>query len=132
VANLWEVAQIEKTLAGISAMRKILPADLPNFRRHDPSGDFPDFPFEREPIRQRITSGALLTAYAATSDNGRFVVMPLLATAPVPFTARMRMRLTMFDPMSGAVLDTRDLAAGETFTLPRRDATVIVGQRFSG
>jgi hypothetical protein len=132
VANLWEVAHIEQTLAGISAMRKILPADLPNFRRHDPSGDFPDFPFEREPIRQRITSGGLLTAYGATSDDGRFVVMPLLATAPVPFTARMRMRLTMFDPMSGAVLDTRDLAAGETFTLPRRDATVIVGQRHSG
>jgi hypothetical protein len=132
VANLWDVAHIERTLAGINAVRKILPADLPNFRRHDPSGDFPDFPFEREPIRQRITSGGLLTAYAATSDDGRFVVMPLLATAPVPFTARMRMRLTMFDPMSGAVLDTRDLAAGETFTLPRRDATVIVGRRFSG
>jgi hypothetical protein len=38
----------------------------------------------------------------------------------------------MFDPMSGAVLDTRDLAPGETFTLPRRDATVLVGQRQSG
>jgi hypothetical protein len=30
---------------------------------------------------------------AAASSDGRFVVMPLLATAPVPFTARMRTRL---------------------------------------
>jgi hypothetical protein len=131
-ANLWEVAHIEQTLAGINAVRKILPADLPNFRRSDASGDGPDYPFEREPIRQRITSGQLLAAYAAMSDDGRFVVMPLLATASIPLTARVPMRLTLVDPMNAAVLDTRDLAAGETFMLPPRDATVLVGQRHSG
>jgi hypothetical protein len=38
------------------------------------------------------------------------------------------MRVTLSDPMTGAAIETKNLAAGETLTLPARDATVVVGQ----
>ena len=128
VANVWEVAGIDRTLAGINAIRALLPADLPNFHLQDPNGDSADYPFERTPIAQRTANGRLLGAYAATAADGRFVVVPLLATVPLPLTARSPMRVTLSDPTTGATIETKNLAAGETLTLPARDATVVVGQ----
>jgi hypothetical protein len=130
-ANIWEVPRIEQTLAGINAMRSILPKDLPNFRPLDPTVDATDYPFESAAVRDRIADGRLLAAYAALAADGRFVVMPLLATASVPLTAKFTMQLTLFDPATGARVETRTLAAGETFTLSPRDASVIVGARHS-
>jgi hypothetical protein len=128
VANVWEVAHIDRTLSGINALRKLLPADLPNFRLQDPNGDSADYPFERVAIVQRTGNGRLLGAYTATSSDGRFVVVPLLATAPLPLTARSAMRATLSDPMTGAIIETKNLAAGETITVPPRDATIVVGR----
>jgi hypothetical protein len=112
-------------------MRSILPKDLPNFRPLDPTVDATDYPFESAAVRDRIEDGRLLAAYAALAADGRFVVMPLLATASVPLTAKFAMQLTLFDPATGARVETRTLAAGETFTLSPRDASVIVGARHS-
>lgn len=131
VANVWEVPHIDQTLAGINALRAILPEDLANFRPHDPAIDSAEYPFEPAPVAERIADGRLLAAYATASSDGRFVVMPLVATAPVPLTARSPTRLTLFDPLTGAPVDRRSLAAGETFVLPPRDASVIVGDRHS-
>jgi hypothetical protein len=131
VANVWEVPHIDQTLAGINALRAILPADLANFQPRDPAIDSADYPFEASSVAERIADGRLLAAYATTSSDGRFVVMPLVAAAPVPLTARTAMQLTLFDPLTGAPVDARSLAAGETFVLPPREASVIVGDRHS-
>ena len=42
--------------------------------------------------------------------------------------ARWPMRLDVYDPLTGAVLETHDLAIGETYTLTPRDAAVLVGR----
>jgi hypothetical protein len=129
-ANIWEVPRIEQTLAAINALRSILPKDLPNFRPLDPAVDVKDYPFDAAAVRDRIADGRLLAAYAAISSDGRFVVMPLVATA-TPLTATFAMQLALFDPAAGARLERRTLAAGDTFALPPRDASVIVGTRHS-
>lgn len=131
VANIWEVPRIEETLAGINALRAILPKDLPNFRPQDPAADRSEYPFEVGPVRERIADGRLLAAYAAVSPDGRFVAMPLVATAAVPLTATVAMELTLFDPTTGARLGSRTLAPGDTFVLQPRDASVIAGTRHS-
>jgi hypothetical protein len=125
------VPHIDQTLGGINALRAILPNDLPNFHPLDPAVDSAEYPFEAAPVVERIADGRLLAAYAAVASDGRFVVVPLVATASVPLIARTATRLTMFDPLTGAPVDTRSLAAGETFVLPPRDASVMVGDRHS-
>jgi hypothetical protein len=125
VANIWEVAHIERTLAGINTLRKLLPPDLPNWQRHNSNRNFRDYPFESGPVAETIESGRLLRAFAATSGDGRVVAMPLVATGPVRFTPRGPMHIDVYDPMTGARLESHD----GSFTLSPRLAAVLVGTR---
>jgi hypothetical protein len=125
VANVWEVSHIEQTLAGINTLRKLLPPDLPNWQRHNSNRNFRDYPFESGPVAETIESGRLLRAFAATSGDGRVVAMPLVAIDPVPFTPRGPMHVDVYDPMTGARLESHD----GPFTLSPRLAAVLVGAR---
>jgi len=127
VANFWEVAHIDETLAGIAAVRSLLPADFPNFERHNSNRNFPGYPFESDPIGQMIANGRLLRAFAATAGD-RLVCMPILALDPVPFTARRSMHLDVYNPLTGTRLEAHDLAASQTYMMSPRDAAVLVGR----
>jgi hypothetical protein len=127
VANVWEVAHIEETLAGIAAVRKLLPADLPNWTFQNANRTFPRHPFDTNPLASLIVSGRLLRAFAATAGDGRFVVMPIVAEAPIPFTATFAMQFDVHDPLTGAVRESRELAARETYTMPPTPAAVMIG-----
>jgi hypothetical protein len=128
VANLWEVANIEQTLAGIQTVRRLLPADLPDWSRHNANKNFPGYPFDTDRLVPLIESAQLLRAFAATGGDGRAIVMPIVAQAAVPFTARSAMHLEIYDPMTGEQRDSCDLAARETCTLPPTLAAVIIGK----
>jgi hypothetical protein len=125
VANIWQVAHIEQTLAGINTLRKLLPPDLPNWQRHNSNRNFPDYPFESAPVAETIESGRLLRAFAATSADGRVIAMPLLVNGPVRFTPRAPMHVDVYDPMTGARVESHD----GPFTLSPRPAAVLVGTR---
>jgi hypothetical protein len=126
VANLWEVAHIEETLAGIRTVRRLLPADLPNWSRHNANRNFPRYPFDTDRLVPLIESEQLVRAFAAT-DAGRAIVMPIVAQVPVPFTAKSAMHIEIYDPMTGEQRQTCDLAAGETCTVPPTLAAVMIG-----
>jgi hypothetical protein len=127
VANLWEVANIEETLAGIRTVRQLLPADLPNWSRQNANRNFPGYPFAVDPLVPLIESGQLLRAFAATAGDGRFIVMPIVAQVAVPFTARSGIHVDVYDPLTGEQREARDLDAGETYTQAPTLAAVIVG-----
>jgi hypothetical protein len=127
VANVWEIAHIEQTLAGIAKVRNLLPADLPNWTFHNANRNFPRYPFDTDPLASLIEGRRLLRAFAATIGDGRFIVMPIVADAPVPFTARFAMRFAVHDPMTGAIRESRELAARETYTMPPTPAAVMIG-----
>jgi hypothetical protein len=124
-ANLWQVARIEQTLAGINALRKLLPPDLPNWQRHNSNRNFPGYPFESPPIAESVEKGRLLRAFAATSGDGRIVAMPIVVSAPVPFTPRGPMHVDIYDPMTGGKVESHD----GPFTLSPRLAAVLLGKR---
>ena len=128
VANIWEVAQIEQTLAGINTLRRLLPPDLPNWQRHNSNRNFPNYPFESGPVAEAIENGRLIRAFAATAGDGRVVAMPLVASGPVPFTPRGSMRVDVYDPMTGAKLESHE----GPFTLTPRLAAVLLGSRPTG
>jgi hypothetical protein len=125
VKNIWDVPNIERTLAGIAATRKLLPPDLPNWSRHNTNSRFPDYPFDTRPITPMVEGGQLVRAFAATSDDGRIVAMPVAASAPVPFNPRFPMHVDVHDPMTGDRLESHD----GPFTLSPRPAAVVIGQR---
>jgi hypothetical protein len=125
VANIWEVSNIEQTFAGITALRSLLPADLPNWKRHNSNERFPGYPWETQPISRLIETNQLVRSFAATSDDGRIVAMPIGAAAPVPFTPRFPMHIAVHDPMTGKRLESFD----GPFTLSPRQAAVMIGRR---
>ena len=125
VANLWEVAHIEQTLAGINTLRKLLPPDLPNWQRHNSNRNFPAYPFESAPIAESVEQGRLVRAFAATSADGRVISMPIVVNEPVPFTPRGPMQVDVYDPMTGAKVESHD----GPFTLSPRLAAVLLGKK---
>jgi hypothetical protein len=125
VANVWETANIAATLAGINAMRKLLPADLPNWRRHNSNANFPGYPWETQPISYLIETNQLVRAFAATSADGRIVAMPIGVSVPVSFVPRFPMHIDVYDPMTGTLLESYD----DAFTLSPRGAAVLIGYR---
>jgi len=126
-ANLWEVANIEAILAGIAAARRMLPADLPGWSRHNANRNFPGYPFDTDRLAAVIESGQLLRAFAATASDGRFIAMPIVAQVPVPFATKSAVHLDVYNPISGDVVDARDLSPGETYTLEPMLAAMMVG-----
>jgi len=128
-ANLWEVANIDPILAGIAAMRRLLPADLPNWSRHNANRNFPGYPFDCDRLVPLIETGQLLRAFAATSEDGRFIVMPIVAQAAVPFAAKSALHLDVYEPLTGEVVEACDRAAGEVYTLPATLGRVMMGMR---
>jgi hypothetical protein len=125
VANIWEVANIDPTLAGISALRKLLPPDLPNWHRYNSNANFPGYPWDTQPISHLIETNQLVRAFAATSDDGRIIAMPIGVSVPVPFVPRFPMHIDVYDPMTGSLLESYD----DAFTLSPRGAAVLIGYR---
>jgi hypothetical protein len=77
------------------------------------------------PIAESVEKGRLLRAFAATSSDGRIVAMPIVVSEPVPFTPRGPMHVDVYDPMTGARLESHD----GPFTLSPRLAAILVGKR---
>jgi hypothetical protein len=125
VANVWETANVEQTFAGINAVRRLLPPDLPNWHRHNSNANFPGYPWETQPISHLIETSQLVRAFAATSDDGRIIAMPIGVSVPVQFVPRFPMHIDVYDPMTGTLLESYD----DAFTLSPRAAAVLIGYR---
>jgi hypothetical protein len=127
-ANIWEVPHIDEILAGINAVRKLLPADLASWRFQNNNTDAGrDHPFNTDRLVPLVEGGQLLRAFAAIAGDGRFVLMPILADVPIPFEARSAMHVDVHDPMTGALREAHDLDAGETWSMAPTLAAVVIG-----
>jgi hypothetical protein len=115
-ANVWEVARVEEALAGLRAIRAALPPDLPNWEKANGHWD-------RNPFAADLT--ALLRNFCGRRDAD-FVCVPIGIKREVAFRARAAMRVRVLHPLTGAVLQTHDLPAGGSFTLPADPAAAVV------
>jgi hypothetical protein len=100
-------------LDGLSVLRRRLPAGLANWRRAN--AQWAEFPWDG--TQHADDRGDLVQAYA-TSDGHRLVVAVMGARRAHTVTARVALDLERWHPVTGAVLDTVRVAAGDTFTLP--------------
>jgi hypothetical protein len=127
--TLWDVPNIDATLAGLTAVRTILPPDLANWSlQNNNARAGADHPFVTTPtLEQAQVDGRMLRAFAAV-NGPRFVVMPLVVREPLAFQAKQAMTFGVFDPLTAAKREHVELAAGETYMLQPTDAAIFVGE----
>jgi hypothetical protein len=125
-ANVWEQPGLERILGALRAVRSLLPADLPKWKRHNSNANFPEYPFELGPLAPLIEGNQLVRAYVATSGN-RVVALPLGMKTSVPLVPKRAMHLRAHDPVTGEVRREADVGAGATFAVPAADAVIVIG-----
>jgi hypothetical protein len=116
-ANIWDVPDVEATARGFQVMREVIPPGVASWERHNSAWE--GYPFDANPDEW-------VRAYAATSGD-ELVVLPIGMRNPVTMTARSAMELRAIAPLTGDVLMTYDLDAGESFVLPEAEALVLRG-----
>lgn len=112
-ANLWEQPTLTATLDGIATLRRLLPADLPNWRWLNNNPNFPDYPFQTDPL---VKEDAVLRSFLMT-DGTNFVCMPIRVAQDTPYIARRPLEFTHYDPLTGQVLGQARLQSGEPYIL---------------
>ncbi|HMV66506.1 MAG TPA: NBR1-Ig-like domain-containing protein [Myxococcota bacterium] len=114
-ANLWEVENIDATLAGLRNLRARLPGGLASWERHN--AHWASYPFATDVTR-------FVRAYAATR-GAEIVAAPIGMIPPVDMTARWDVSLDALDPLTGGAVQSWSLTGGETFRLPAADALIL-------
>jgi hypothetical protein len=136
-AGVFGKTRFEGTL-GVDQFRQIirlLPPDLPNWRRNDGKGqDAPLRVFAGEqPDRywsevNAATDGCLRNAGSRKTD--RFVCVPIgIRPGGLEVEARQRVRFTAYDPLTGEAVQTAALSSGERVRLPAGPGALIIEGR---
>ena len=124
-ANLWESPNMDAILAGIGAVRGLLPADLPNWPRSDSQRNASEYPFDAAVLAPDLQSERVLAAFCS-HKGAAFMCFPIRLRGPVHFQARRAMHVDVHHPMTGEVLRRVDLAAGQQLVLDGRVAAVVL------
>jgi hypothetical protein len=112
--NYWEHQTLETALASVSAMRSLLPPDLPAWNRQN--HHWAGHPFSFSPYVPGDESLAhdlgCVRAYAATRGS-EFVCLPFgvmgsMQTGYMTMTPKQAMTWTTYDPLTGADIFTSD------------------------
>lgn len=132
------------SMAGVDAFKaleSVVPQDVAGWQRRD--GSEPDAPFrffavdgtgaevadQGWPQVAGATAG-LVRAFGQVGGAGgaKFFVFPFGILNKVPVAARRAVDFDVVDPMTGAVLEHKTLAAGDRFELAGRPAFVLKGE----
>jgi hypothetical protein len=121
-ADIWAVPDIDRILQALGHVRRVLPADLPSWTRHE-TGD-------GDPVGLRASGGRPVNAYTAIGGR-RFVVLPLAVEGPLSIQARVPLTLQVMHPVTGAILHKSALAASASATVTGSAAYIITGETTS-
>ena len=118
---------VQETMAGFRALRRVLPRSLPAWTAHD--HDAPQGPLElRSPVSPGLGAREGAVAAFASVRDDQFLVVTIGLRERVVFRARRAMSIELLDLLDGQRLDQRSLAAGESFPVEGRAAVVIRGK----
>lgn len=117
-ANLWEIPRFAEILGAISAVRRTLPVDLPNFRA-------PGSTASVAPLR---SAGGPLTMPCAVADDGRMVCVPIGISEPMRIEASSGVSFDVRDATTGERREQVTLGPGESHTLAPTTGVLVVGQ----
>jgi hypothetical protein len=113
-------------------LRRLLPADLPNWTRNDgiePSAPFTAFchgqPNRFWPEVNHATNGCVRNIGSTRGDQ--FVTLPMgIQSGGVTLEARRAVEFEVLNPLTGAVVTNLVLPAGKAFTLPQGPGAYIL------
>lgn len=117
-ADIWAVPEIDRILQALAHIRRVLPADLPSWARHEVRPD--------DPVQLR-SGAAPVTAYVATQGR-RFVVLPLAVGESLTVQARIPVNLQAVHPLTGEILYSGSLTAAASATVTGPAAFIITGE----
>jgi hypothetical protein len=130
--HLREMANAEQTVRGYAAMKAYLPGDLANWTRYH--HDSPGHPFMTYAGGQPNArwpeghdDGAVQVLAASSGD--RFLVLPLGIRNFLQLRATRAMSVEVIHPLTGEVVERRDLEAGEWLRLEGLPAFLLRGVR---
>ena len=118
-ADIEDVPDIDRILDALATVRRVLPADLPQWPRR--------LAGERDPIRLRAAGSGGVTAFTAARDR-RFVIVPLAVEGSLTVRARVPLDLQIVDPVSGEVRFKDTLPASGTVTVDGSAAYILSGE----
>jgi len=113
-ANLWETEHLAETLAGLAALRALLPPDLASWTKHN--SNVPEAPFAVDVLWPDGGDHGAVRVYAAKRDS-ETVTLALGIKGYVVLTARWPMTVARYSLPAGTLVETRTLATGETWRL---------------
>jgi hypothetical protein len=118
-ADIQAVPEIDRIFDGLNVVRRLLPADLPEWGRRLVGNE--------DPVRFRTAKSGAVTAFTASRDH-RFLVLPVAIEGPLTVEARVRVDLQIVDPVSGEVRFKGTLPASGTATVDGSAAYIVTGQ----
>ena len=118
-ADIQAIPQIDRILAAMASVRRVLPGDLASWSRRK-AGD-------ADPVRLTGTGSARVRAYTAT-QGARFVVLPLGVEGPLTVRASVPVTLQIVHPVTGTALHKGALAASQSVTVTGAAAYIITGE----
>jgi hypothetical protein len=121
VANLWEVPNIDTILKAVRGVDPLLPENLENWPKFN--NFWPGHPLTTAAFWGDGSPDGVNRNYAA-SDGTSFIVVADGVKDHMVNTARRAMHVDAYDPLTGGILSSADLAAGQTWDLPGRADTM--------
>jgi hypothetical protein len=121
-ADIWSVPEIDGIFDALAAVRRVLPADLPSWSRHEARSD--------DPVTLRGGGVAPVRAYTAVHGR-RFVILPLAVEGALTLQAQVPVDVQIVQPLTGAVLQKTSLPAAAAVTVSASQAYIIIGERKS-
>lgn len=125
--NFQDVPNIDAILAGLRSVQSLLPSDIPNWSRANAA--WAEHPFAWEGgLKDDYDAGRMVRAFAAYSGD-RFFVFPIDVRGPLTLIAKATMRVRVLHPLTGDVIASASLMAGQAFALAHTlPAYIIAGE----
>jgi hypothetical protein len=128
-ANLWEVPNIDAILKAARGVDKLLPLGIEDWLKFNNS--WGGHPLTTDAFFGDGADHGVNRNYAAV-NGGQFVVVVNGVLKQASFKVTSACHVDAYDPVTLAIKDSVDLAAGQQWTLPGRDDTmagyVVIGQ----
>jgi hypothetical protein len=129
--RLMDMPNAEQTLAAFSAMKKYLPPDIVNWRRHrHDSAEHPFIPHAgsaRGAIWPDGHNDGAAELLAGVKED-QFFVVPVGVVNSLKLEARRAMTFEVLHPLTGARIEQHTLAAGQSVNLRPLPALIIKGR----
>jgi hypothetical protein len=117
-ADIWAIPRIDEIFQGLAAVRRVLPADVAGWPRHESA--------PTDPVGLTREDGSPLHAYVAAAGD-RFVVLPLALSGPTTIEARRNVDLRVVHPVTGEPLHEGPLESGARVKVPSLPGYIVVG-----